>query len=445
MSETTTAMPGAATEPVEVIDAESAAGLAEATAAMGRRPVDLAVLAMVAASHQSCGESVRVSPGAADEDATVLARLLALDASGEDTRTLVDDEERACWALERTAGGAVVVRRPPGAAPLVGIRATVPPLATELVCQLVAAGDEGWGKPFPRPGEVRRRARLEQEASAAETLVHDWLGLDDVPGEGTTRESWWHRMGGSDDLTLLRDTWFDWLVARGSMREVGGLLTSRPDRPAPVAVTDPTVRDLGRRLAAHRDLVLRVLTGRAPSADLLDVPSLRPSRLMAEEPALAALWEELAVLVLARARELPDRRLVVVDVGGVGADNDILRRAMDVAGADHVEVPAGRPPHPQVEADVVLAIGALHRWADPAEAARAVREMLAPQGLLVAVEQTEMSGLGLLVAGLLDGGFVDPRGDPAAPRCTPATPGSRPCAMPGSAGVGFASGLHRPW
>lgn len=149
--------------------------------------------------------------------------------------------------------------------------------------------------------------------------------------------------GGSDDLTLLRDTWFDWLVARGSMREVGGLLTSRPDRPAPVAVTDPTVRDLGRRLAAHRDLVLRVLTGRAPSADLLDVPSLRPSRLMAEEPALAALWEELAVLVLARARELPDRRLVVVDVGGVGADNDILRRAMDVAGADHVEVPAGRP------------------------------------------------------------------------------------------------------
>lgn len=151
MSETTTAMPGAATEPVEVIDAESAAGLAEATAAMGRRPVDLAVLAMVAASHQSCGESVRVSPGAADEDATVLARLLALDASGEDTRTLVDDEERACWALERTAGGAVVVRRPPGAAPLVGIRATVPPLATELVCQLVAAGDEGWGKPFPAP------------------------------------------------------------------------------------------------------------------------------------------------------------------------------------------------------------------------------------------------------------------------------------------------------
>ncbi|MGL5927392.1 MAG: phosphopantetheine-binding protein [Dermatophilaceae bacterium] len=164
-------------------------------------------------------------------------------------------------------------------------------------------------------------------------------------------------------------------------------------------------------LAAHEELIHRVLTGEAPATQLLTIADLRPGRLAAREPDLMPVWQQVGDLLADQAGRLM-RPVSLADLGGATLDNPHLSAVVDRASIASTVLPAGRPHPGEASFDTVLAVGSLHRWADPEDAVRTVATLLRPGGTLIAVENTELSPLGLLIAGLLENGFTDATGKP---------------------------------
>ena len=275
----------------------------------------------------------------------------------------------------------------------------------------------GADKASTAPDDLRARwrERREQEETAAIALLKQWLRLEELPGEGMRPEQWWTQLQMAPEVHGLLATWCRWLEDRGILTVGEGLLRAE-EKVHSVSGTgthswEQPIKDMVATLTLHAPLVRRVLTGEVPSTDLLTVPGLRPGRLAAAEPGLMPVWQRMGDLLLDRASRLP-RSLEVADLGGASRENSHLDTVLDRAGAAVTVLQAGRPYTGDASFDVVLAVGSLHRWADPQDAVGTAAALLRPGGVLIAVENTELSPLGLLIAGLLENGFTDATGEP---------------------------------
>lgn len=401
----------------------------------------------------------------ADRSAPFVARLLAIHAAlggrahraDRGKKTVAVEPARGIdqpWSLELCdAPTALFLTRNRAGeqdnAPFLAVAAE----AREYLRYLAAPGfSSRWSAPVPErfthlspdrdgliPADVQTRwqARHAQEACATARLLGDWLQLDTIPADGVTEQEWLHHLGATSEVRPLLTLWFEWLRNHGILAPEQHRLRPGPHRmdasDAPLPPPDEwdqPVKNMVTTLAGHRELVIRVLTGHASASDVLDVEDLRPARLAAAEPALAPVWRQIADLVADHGQKL-GAQPALADLGGAAAENTDLHAALNRLGVTCAVLPVGRPPHSAESFDVVLAVGALHRWADPAEGVRAVSSLLRPGGILIALENTELTPLGMLVAGLLENGFTDATGAQIATPTQEAATWTRLLAMAG--------------
>ncbi|QNP74803.1 amino acid adenylation domain-containing protein [Streptomyces roseirectus] len=229
----------------------------------------------------------------------------------------------------------------------------------------------------------------------------------------------------------VRDLWRDWLGRHG--------------RTAPADADEQAVarRVAGTRLEPVLDRLLlhlpdlrAMLTGERDPLELLDDPVLAPEAALDALPASAPAAEDCADALRGLARELgrAPRVAVVGARGGLGAQRVIRQLADDaveftlldtsatlldrarerLAGhpVRYQALPHGvLPDHLPGAFDAVLALGSLHAFDDPAAGVAQAAALLAPGGLLLAVEQGALPPLGLICAALPTRAFAD--ADPA--------------------------------
>ncbi|SNV22632.1 Linear gramicidin synthase subunit D [Dermatophilus congolensis] len=376
----------------------------------GRRAADAAAVLLIEAAQQTCAETLTAPVGAAASTGSVLSRVLAFTLRSDTQVQLAAADGTPRWQIETTSSGAVRIERSAHAPAVIGLNAAVLQATSDLAIWLLDADPQRWMKQLPCPRAHAWQRRLEDEAIAAEHLLWQWLHLDSLPEDGRSAAAWWEHLGYSNDLDLLRQTWIDWLLNTGALVLDADRLRPGTRQAAFSQVSDPAVVSLTCSFEAHRDLITQILTGQASGLALLEVPELRPTSIAVADPPLKPVWDDLAVMVQHTASQAPEATVTVADVGGVLTDNQHLREQLLQAGAHIVAVPAGRPAQENVDADIAVAVQTLHRWADPAQAARAVARSIKPAGHLLAVETTTTGALGLLVAGMIEGGFIDAHG-----------------------------------
>lgn len=285
-----------------------------------------------------------------------------------------------------------------------------------------------WTKPLPRdtsnlegnlPGAVQQRwqARQAREAAAARAVLTRWLHLDELPQAGVQPEHWWAQLGLAPEVRPLLATWCRWLRGQGILAadedvlRLDGQAVILPRPGMGQDAWEQPVTDMVALLATHEEVIHRVLTGKAPATKLLTIGDLRPGRLAAGEPELMPVWQQVGDLLADQARHATGP-VSLADLGGATLDNAHLSTVVDRADVVCTVLAAGRPHAGEDLFDVVLAVGCLHRWPDPEDAVRTVSSLLRPGGTLIAVENTELSPLGLLIAGLFENGFTDATGIP---------------------------------
>jgi SAM-dependent methyltransferase/acyl carrier protein len=420
-------------QPTTVVaEAGALAALDQVTRPIGRDVITLAALALADALVEVTGaERIRLrAPGSVDgvelfaqsRSTPVLSRLLALDLAVQDTVVVVprrdDGTTGAGWTIARDHAEETLSVRPTDVDPLPHVGAS--PVVTALVRghlrHLVeGAGTSAWMEPFPSTVAERHRDRRRQEDEAAIRLLADWLDIEDMPVDGIDPATWWTRLGFEHAPRPLLRTWVQWLREQEVLAADGTLLhRGRAALPTATdeAPCDPPVRRLLEVFGRHRESIIHVLRGDMVGMDLLEMTELRPGRVMAEEVGLEPLRAQILEEMARRSRG-NDRPLVLADVGGFLEDDPVLRQGIDDLAFERWTAPAGRPEPGARAADVVLAVGSLHRWRDASEAARAMRDLLRPDGIMVAVEPVHVGGLSLLLASLIEGGFSAPSGAPA--------------------------------
>ncbi|STD08191.1 Linear gramicidin synthase subunit D [Dermatophilus congolensis] len=383
----------------------------------GRRAVDAAAVLLLEAAQQTCAETLTAPVGAAASTGSVISRVLAFTLRTDTGVQLAAADGTPCWRVETTSSGSVRIERAPQGPTVIGLNTAVLQTTRDLARWLLETDPQRWMQQLPYPRENAWRRRLEGEAITAEHLLWQWLHLDSLPDAGVSAAAWWEHLGYSGDLGLLREIWIDWLLNTGTLILDEDRLRPGTRKGTFSQVSDPAVVSLTCSFEAHHDLITRILTGQASGLALLDIPELRPASIAATDPPLRPVWDDIAAMVQRATSQAPESTLTVADVGGSLTDNQQLREQLLQAGAHIVAVPAGRPTQENVEADIALAVQTLHRWADPAQAVQDVARSMKPAGHLLAVETTTTGPLGLLIAGLIEGGFIDAHG---ARRNTPA-------------------------
>lgn len=440
MPELTTAAPSpaeAARPPVQeevLADTTTYEAVDALARPLGRTALGVALLAVVdAIGPTTRGSELLATAGdgsgfaiGVDRSLPLLTRLLALPPVVDTHVTLRRDGEEL--HLRASPAGLVLY---PGDDRARSLAAVAHEPVRVLLRQLAAPGAaDRWTEALPDrsdllvdaaplgPAALRLRweARHEQEAIAAAGLLTDWLGLADLPAAGVDQHAWMRGRGIALPLFPLVGSWFDWLRSRGVLAPaVGQLRFGHRSRELPEAAPageGPAAR-IAALLAEQRDLIARVLSGQVDADDLVAVPALQPARLAAAEPDLVPVWDEIAATITELAAQVadssdaaPGRRLRVADLGGSASANPHLRTVLEGPEVTTTAVPTGRPPAPSAPHDVVVALGALHRWEDPRQAVEAVSQLLRPGGTLLAVENTALTPLGMLIAGLLAGQSV---------------------------------------
>ncbi|TCK25717.1 non-ribosomal peptide synthetase [Pseudonocardia endophytica] len=223
--------------------------------------------------------------------------------------------------------------------------------------------------------------------------------------------------------------WRDWLVGRGAAD-----LTDLAERADDARWAELSRRAAGTHLApvaaaldARRVELAAIVGGEQDPRTLLDDPLLSPEAQAASRPETVTALGEIADRLTALAAFL-DRPVRVVELGartGTSAERlltevpgldyvltdpsaallDAARTRLHGHRATAVALPDGVVPDDlRHRFDVVLAVGALHREADPVAAGRLVSLLLAPGGRLLAWEPAELAPLSLLTVPLLDDG-----------------------------------------
>ncbi|MDH6577814.1 yersiniabactin nonribosomal peptide synthetase, partial [Kitasatospora sp. MAP5-34] len=240
---------------------------------------------------------------------------------------------------------------------------------------------------------------------------------------------------------LLR-LWFDWLATRGVLTRSphGYAITRRPD-PTPVPFTGK-LATVAERLEQRLADLAAAVRGELDPLTLVDDPLLAPESLAACSPGADRALDALAA-------ELPNGvPALEVAVLGAGGGRTALRLATEHgrhhytlldesstrlgAAAELLANLPGEFTYRQLtnnqltgellsRFDVVVTDNALHAYADPATGVGLAALLLAPGGLLLALERTVLPPLALIAAALPTLGFT--RLDPARrERRTPLLP-----------------------
>lgn len=424
-------------DEVCIADAETTRALNEQAQPLGRTILSVAVIA-VANAIQSRTDLVvrnrehgmRARLASMDEETPFLVRLLdanleSLRGQGTSEPVVIELGEGRPgdlpWLV--TIGSSITLGLASSGAREAMSLPSVTHRAHQCLKYLAAPGGSSrWTAPLPGfadPSPIhgnnlsrRWNSRRFQEASAAAGLLTAWLALDELPREGATPEGWWMRLGMSPEVRPLLETWVRWLRNQHVLADEGDLL--RPGEALPLKrqldkAWAPPVKNMVATLIEHETLILKVLAGDAPSSSLLEIAGLRPGQLVAAEPELEPAWERIED-ILSTETSLANQALRVADLGGACSDNPHLAAALTRLGIGYTSLQAGKPHATTAPFDVVLAVGTLHRWPDPRDAVSTVASLLRPGGCLIALENTELSPLGLLIAGLLENGFTDASG-----------------------------------
>ncbi|BCJ69203.1 hypothetical protein Prubr_62240 [Polymorphospora rubra] len=308
----------------------------------------------------------------------------------------------------------------------------------------------------PEPATVAGDTDAIEAVLTEQALVRllDLLEPDGSPVEGPV-DGRLDRWRITAPMRPLVSRWLEWLADREVLAATGdgyatgprlaavraaataGAGTAGAAGVAPAGDTDPTGGDalagISDRLRATTGRLLAILRGEQEPAALLDDPVLAPEALVDAQPATVAALTGLAARLTAAADRL-GRPLRIAEYGGRGGRT----AARLLAGRDPARVEytlfdssagllatarehlAGLP-HPvrlhrldgTVDEsalhrfDVVVANNSLHREPDPAAALSTVRLLLAPGGVLVALEAATLSPLALVTVAVPERGFAD--------------------------------------
>ncbi|XLD92065.1 amino acid adenylation domain-containing protein [Polymorphospora sp. A560] len=302
----------------------------------------------------------------------------------------------------------------------------------------------------PRPSTVAGDTGAVETALTEQGLVRLLDLLDpDAFGARTPVGPALERWRIATPMRPLVRRWLDWLADREVLAGAGDGYAAGPrlaavraaaDTAGPENASEGAAATGGRALAGVADRLrattgrlLAIVRGEQEAAVLLDDPVLAPEALVDAQPATAAALAALADRLAAAADRL-DRPLRVAEFGGRGGRTAArLLAGLDPARVEYTlfdssagllatarEHLAGLP-HPvrlhrltgTVDEsalhrfDVVVANNSLHREADPAAALATVRLLLAPGGVLVALEAATLSPLALVTVAVPERGFAD--------------------------------------
>ncbi|GAB4588358.1 amino acid adenylation domain-containing protein [Nocardia sp. IFM 10818] len=260
-------------------------------------------------------------------------------------------------------------------------------------------------------------------------------------------------LGAADDFRDLLRLWLDWLterdvvIARSSRFEPGERWNEVRDHAnwtAQVAAAHGSLmQSVAERLLVADGDLREILRGDRSPLTLIEDPVLAPESLVARQPDVLAAIERIARTITAIAAEL-GRPVRVAELGcrtGMAArrllenlDGDVIEftllddspRLLDLAaqrldGLPHQRsfqpLPGGLlPADLRNRFDVVLTVVALHRYRDPVDGVLVAADLLAPRGLLLGIEHSELAPIGLLTAAVLERGFGGTRRSPMLDR-----------------------------
>ena len=303
--------------------------------------------------------------------------------------------------------------------------------------RLGSADDYLESESLDREALVTRATELEHESRRHVLRAFRELGWDPRPGDRFEAEDLRRRLKVTGDhqrlfgrlLSILEETG---VVARDP---AGGRLVVAPLRRAPESPPEPAASIEQQLLRRCGECLAEVLRGRADPLELLFGDEGGAADLYRDSPATRAVNRMVADAVRTAVAALPEGRpLRVIEVGaGTGATTawllDVLsagrteyeytdissgffaeaQRRFDGAGAQlgYRALDIERDPGEQGFAahgyDLVVAANVLHATRDLGEALAHCRRLLAPSGMLVAVEGTEPQGWLDLTFGLLPG------------------------------------------
>ncbi|UOB14313.1 amino acid adenylation domain-containing protein [Streptomyces sp. HP-A2021] len=230
----------------------------------------------------------------------------------------------------------------------------------------------------------------------------------------------------AEEMRGLAHLWRDWLLRRSGPVDAESLRER---------VTGTRLAPVLARLTERLEDLRAMVKGDRDPLELLDDPVLAPEAALDALPASGEAAAECADALLALAAESGGRapRVAVVGArGGLGAQRvleqlpadaaqftlfdtsaGLLERARErITGVRCQALPDGALPEGVPGTfDAVLALGALHAFDDPAAGVAQAAALLAPGGLLLAVEQGSLPPLGLICAALPTRGFA--HADPA--------------------------------
>ncbi|MEU6665611.1 amino acid adenylation domain-containing protein [Streptomyces sp. NPDC046727] len=317
--------------------------------------------------------------------------------------------------------------------------------------------------------QFRERTRDVESAVAEAFLVRL---LD--PGEALTEAQWASRLGVAEEHLPVFRLWLGWLAARKVLVRDGTTYATGPEAATALARAEAAEKGtdgysallaraytrLTERLADYRD----ILAGRLAAAVLLDDDVLAPAQLAAADPGGEAALDEVADRIRQEGRPVD-----IVELGGgdgvwaerllsrlapeqvrytlLDGDPALLEAAQQRLASLPHEVTCRRLPGLLVpdelrhRFDIVLANQVLHRNPDPAQGPALAGLLARRDGLLLAVERSELTPVALLTATLLDGGYVGFDRERSAAG-TPVLPPQRWAELLGAAG--FSEVVHDP-
>ncbi|MDH6108776.1 yersiniabactin nonribosomal peptide synthetase [Kitasatospora sp. MAP12-15] len=277
---------------------------------------------------------------------------------------------------------------------------------------------------------------LSAEPHGAEAQLVEWvlarLAADEagITAEPAPLAELARRWGAPEEWQPLLRLWFDWLAARDVLTVERDGYAAGPKLAAVCAdagTPDDQLAPVARRLRQRLGDLAAVARGELDPLVLLDDPVLAPEALAAVAPgaqlAVVALLSELpagsgvleiAVLgasggrtALGLAARAGEHRYTLLDESAarLGAAAELLT---DTPGrfAYH-RLPTGLLPAELLSRfDVVVADNSLHGYADSATGAQLAVLLLAPGGLLLALERTVLPPLALIAAALPTRGFT---------------------------------------
>ncbi|WP_051966428.1 non-ribosomal peptide synthetase [Kitasatospora mediocidica] len=292
----------------------------------------------------------------------------------------------------------------------------------------------GPAAPRDQAGPVAPRDQADPEARVVEhVLARLAAGEAGVTAASAPLTELARRWGAPPGWQPLLRLWFDWLAARGVLTGDRHGYAAGPRLAAvcrPAASEAPPGGELtavAQRLAQRIDELAAVVRGELDPSALLDDPVLAPEALAGldagADRAAAALVAELPstaipleIAVLGAGGSRIARRLAAADDRHRCTLLDTSVSRLDAAQKLLADAPGRfayrRLSGPLVPAellgrfDVVVADNALHAYPDPAQGAQLGALLLAPGGLLLALERTALPPLALIAAALPTVGFT---------------------------------------